>query len=458
MSTERISIGLRRQSNKISGLLIEIPLFWALTFAVSCFAQDSTTRTTSVLGEVDYLVGGPGSSMFAGVLVPGPSIKYTIYVSTDGGNSWTERSDGLPADGGAPVFSDTVNYVYATGDSGLYRSGVHDTAWIQVLSGGSGNVIECVAGNSLGFLLAGTYDGQIYRSTDHGGSWQQTYFAADTNERTTGTVYSLAVTKHGDIIASVMAYRGPIWMVRSTDGGVNWIKFYPQPGAYVFDNLIVNPLTGSIFGMPLLPDIYLYRSTDYGTTWTVPDSAIELRGYSPVALDATGNLYASLTEGVSISSDEGVHWQNINQNLPFMGALSIAVGLDGHLYVAEGDSGVWRSAQRVPAENGGWENVVKVTSVNNHGSSNPDHYTLYQNYPNPFNPTTTISYDLSSSGFVSLKVYDVLGREVETLVNEHQNVGKHFVKFSANNLPSGVYFFRLQAGTFIEARKLTVLK
>ena len=457
MSRERISVALRRQWLAISRTVIETALLFALTFTASSFAQESMKNSTVVSGEVDYLVAGPDSSMFAGVLVPGPSIKFTIYVTTDKGNSWTERRNGLPNDGGSPVFSDTTNYVYATGDSGFYRSGVHDTAWVQVLSGGSGNVIQCVVGNSLGLLIAGTYGGQIYRSTDHGDSWQQTYYAVDTGAHTTGTVYSLAIIKPSDIIAAISAYRGPSWMVRSTDGGSNWVKFYPQQGPVDFNRLWINAFTGSVFGTELSGG-GLYRSTDDGTTWTLRDSTFVIYTSSSIAFDASGNLYASTNDGVSVSSDEGVHWQNINQNLPFIGAQSIAVGLDGYLYVAEGDSGVWKSTAKVPAANGGWENVVKVTSINNHGSNNPDHYALYQNYPNPFNPTTTISYDLSSSGFVSLKVYDVLGRELETLVNEHQNVGKHFVKFNASSLPSGVYFFRLQAGTFIEARKLTVLK
>ncbi|MCL5738616.1 MAG: T9SS type A sorting domain-containing protein, partial [Bacteroidetes bacterium] len=85
-------------------------------------------------------------------------------------------------------------------------------------------------------------------------------------------------------------------------------------------------------------------------------------------------------------------------------------------------------------------------------------FNLAQNYPNPFNPTTVIDYRLPANALVVLKVYDVLGRDVETLVDEHQSVGVHSVIFNAGNLPSGVYFYRLQAGTFIQTKKLTVLK
>jgi uncharacterized protein (TIGR03790 family) len=85
-------------------------------------------------------------------------------------------------------------------------------------------------------------------------------------------------------------------------------------------------------------------------------------------------------------------------------------------------------------------------------------YSLSQNYPNPFNPTTTINYSLRNDGFVSLKVYDILGREVRALVNENQEAGEHSVYFNASNLPSGVYIYRIQAGSFVSAKKMILIK
>ncbi len=85
-------------------------------------------------------------------------------------------------------------------------------------------------------------------------------------------------------------------------------------------------------------------------------------------------------------------------------------------------------------------------------------FALSQNYPNPFNPTTVISYQLATNSEVTLNIYDVLGREVKTLVNERQSAGDHSVAFSAKGLPSGVYFYRLQAGTYSETKKLLLLK
>lgn len=85
-------------------------------------------------------------------------------------------------------------------------------------------------------------------------------------------------------------------------------------------------------------------------------------------------------------------------------------------------------------------------------------YNLDQNYPNPFNPSTRIQYSLEQAGNVSLRIYDMLGREIQTLVNENQNAGMHVVEFNAKNFASGVYLYRLEAGSFIQVRKMILMK
>jgi len=83
---------------------------------------------------------------------------------------------------------------------------------------------------------------------------------------------------------------------------------------------------------------------------------------------------------------------------------------------------------------------------------------LQQNYPNPFNPSTVIGYQLPTDTHVTLNIFDALGREVCTLVNERQSAGNHYVRLNAANLPNGVYFYRLQAGTFTQVKKMILLK
>lgn len=108
---------------------------------------------------------------------------------------------------------------------------------------------------------------------------------------------------------------------------------------------------------------------------------------------------------------------------------------------------------------GAFENVLQnPVGVEEYLSIYPTEYALYQNYPNPFNPNTTIKYLIPKLSFVTIKIYDVLGSEVVTLVNEEKVAGSYEVEWNAEKLSSGVYFYRLQAGDFIQARKMLLLK
>jgi len=99
-----------------------------------------------------------------------------------------------------------------------------------------------------------------------------------------------------------------------------------------------------------------------------------------------------------------------------------------------------------------------ATGVNPTVSGLPKDYSLSQNYPNPFNPSTTIRYDLPKAGMVLLKVYDLLGKEVSTLVNEYKSAGSYNVEFNAGNLSSGIYFYSLTSGNFTQIKKLVFEK
>ncbi|MCX6163749.1 MAG: T9SS type A sorting domain-containing protein [Ignavibacteriae bacterium] len=92
------------------------------------------------------------------------------------------------------------------------------------------------------------------------------------------------------------------------------------------------------------------------------------------------------------------------------------------------------------------------------GSTVPSEYKLYQNYPNPFNPSTIIKFQIKDSRFTTLKIYNILGKEVATLVNEKQSPGVYEVVFDALNLPSGIYFYKLVAGDFVETKRMVLIK
>jgi hypothetical protein len=111
---------------------------------------------------------------------------------------------------------------------------------------------------------------------------------------------------------------------------------------------------------------------------------------------------------------------------------------------------------------GTWSRGILFTSITavNKPSRIPDEFSLSQNYPNPFNPTTTIQYSIPTAGHVSLRVYDMIGREVEILVDEYKNAGVYNYELSIHNsqLSSGVYFYRLRCGNFSETKKLVLMK
>ncbi len=121
--------------------------------------------------------------------------------------------------------------------------------------------------------------------------------------------------------------------------------------------------------------------------------------------------------------------------------------MDNNGYVYTGtDNGVWRRP------------LSEITSVEEHSTTLPSSYILSQNFPNPFNPSTIISYQLPIGGNVTLKVFDILGNEIATLVDEFKPAGKYETEFNAASLPSGVYFYQLKAGDFIETKKMLLLK
>jgi hypothetical protein len=90
--------------------------------------------------------------------------------------------------------------------------------------------------------------------------------------------------------------------------------------------------------------------------------------------------------------------------------------------------------------------------------SMPAEYWLGQNYPNPFNPSTAIAFSLPRAGHVTLKVYDILGKEIATLVNQHLTAGRHEATWEARGVESGVYFYQLRAGEFVATKKLILMK
>ncbi|MBC8044704.1 MAG: T9SS type A sorting domain-containing protein [Rhizobacter sp.] len=190
-------------------------------------------------------------------------------------------------------------------------------------------------------------------------------------------------------------------------------------------------------------DSGVYRSTDSGGTWVRSG----LNTTSLLLLASSANELYAVSDQAIYKSTNGTDWTSFSSGLPStFQPTALAVAPDGKLYLAT-DKGLYTSG---------------TLSTDLPGNVSPQTFELSQNYPNPFNPSTTISYSLAQASSVRLAVYDMLGREVASLVNERKPAGNHFANFKAAGLTSGVYFYRLQAasaqGQFSQTKKMLLVK
>lgn len=232
------------------------------------------------------------------------------------------------------------------------------------------------------------------------------------------------------------------------------------------------------YAQPVMNEIYSRGTTtdpDWIEIYNPSSSQIDISGYKvydvgavppgtkPKKIFPTGTIlppdgfFVIVTDNTGDPSDFGL--SSSGETAWFENALGIVI--DSVAFTA---MDVTQSFGRLP-NGGAWQLLNTITR----GFSNVPvgvldettlikEYALYQNFPNPFNPETEIVYQIPQNSFVTLKVFDVLGREVSTLVSETQNTGNYKLKFSGKNLSSGIYFYQLNAGEFSSTKKLNLLQ
>ena len=196
--------------------------------------------------------------------------------------------------------------------------------------------------------------------------------------------------------------------------------------------------------------IFLFLSNTANAQWVQTNGPF---GGTINSLAVSGtNIFAGTLDGVFLSTDNGSNWIGVNNGLSSTVVLSLLVS-GTNIFAGTLDGGVFTSALS--------DIITDVKEISN---SIPNNFVLSQNYPNPFNPSTIINFSLPKASFVTLKIYDVLGKEVATLVNEELKAGSYKFNFNANNLTSGIYFYRLQvytpvhAGNFTQTKKMILLR
>ena len=192
----------------------------------------------------------------------------------------------------------------------------------------------------------------------------------------------------------------------------------------------------------------VFRSTDNGTNWTAVDSGLTNNVVISFAVYGTELFAGTFSGGIFLSTNNGTSWSNVDSGFTNTPVQSFAIS-GSYLFAGTVGSGVWKRPL-----------TEMVTGIEDKKNNLPVSFSLYQNYPNPFNPTTTIKYGIPKSEFVTIKVYDELGREISTLVNEEKSAGSYSIKYGIGNnrIASGIYFYRMQAGSFSETKKLILMK
>ena len=175
----------------------------------------------------------------------------------------------------------------------------------------------------------------------------------------------------------------------------------------------------------------------------------------------TSELYVGLGNatnlgiGVFRSTNQGLSWSDFNG-----GTLAGSVSVRALGFRSTADSTVFAGGAHptVATGQGVFEYSLFITRIGNQSQISPHDYTLNQNFPNPFNPVTRISYTLGKPDNVSIKVFDITGKAVRTIVNAYQTAGSYEVDFNGSELSSGVYFYKMQSGNFYEVRSMILMK
>jgi photosystem II stability/assembly factor-like uncharacterized protein len=396
----------------------------ASTLYGGCFVDDNTA----------FLVGGNG----------------TMLRTTDGGATWnTPIGDFAGVEFHGIAFADADSGTAVGNFLGSFRTTDAGASWVWQNSVIRYTYAVCFPGSRIGYVAGNG----IGKTTDGGATWVRqtkgpTLAAVCFTDTNTGTAV------------------GTFIMLRTTDGGVNWTEM-PGMTNYVFNDVsFTDANTGTAVGWDGT-SCCIIRTTDGGATWTNQPSGLPGVPINPL-LNAV--RFADANTGIVVGQTNGIGELDTPAGYPLSVILRTTNGgstwiqdpftsynelfgvssLNAHTWMAFGYGGTI-----LRTDNGGLTSI-KVDPPP--GTTIPAYVALLQNYPNPFNPSTTIRYSLPHQTRVTLAVFNILGQQVAILQNGDQDAGFHEVRFDGSRLASGLYFYRIQAGEFVQTKSSLLLK
>lgn len=364
----------------------------------------------------------------------------SIIKTTDGGASWVS----LTGAGGDRLNSDYFidsDTGWIVGNNGkIFKTTNGGTNWSAQISGVTDPLYSVYFINSNTGWISGE-DNTILKTTNGGTNW---IFLQGVFPKSVESIY---FTDENNGCAAGIDYDGSNYfgvIIKTTDGGTNWTNQWS--GNWLLSIHFTDPNNGWAAGAGII-----LKTTDGGVNWSPQITGTSYQLYSIHFSDYNFG-WASGYDG---STSSGIILNTTNGGIIWNSNLIEADTALYSIHFADLNYGwaVGENAAILHTTNGG-VSFVEEEQIDDV----PAEYLLTQNYPNPFNPSTKIRYSVPQSSNVKIKVFNILGNEIESLVNEEKPFGTYEITWYAKDLPSGIYFYKITAGNFIETKKMILMK